>query len=206
MSWLERICTNMINYWVGFVLDLVCATALIIYGGVQFISFAAGVVVYTFYEYAFHRWLYHAVANPVRSLHARHHNDRAARIGAPFFFSLSIAALSWALSGLVVGSAAGATFAGAILGCYAFQSAVHHIAHGWTGTYRLRGRLVRRWRRHHLLHHRHGDANYGIVTTIWDQLFGTLAQIFVDADGRRRALARRNDRLQHVSRRVAGHE
>lgn len=206
MTWLERLCVNRTNYWLGFVIDVIVAAALLVYGGAHIAALAVGVVAYTFYEYAFHRWLYHAVANPVRSLHANHHRDRALRLGAPFFFSLGVTALTWTVASLVVGRDAAAVFAGTILGGYAFQSAVHHIAHGWSGTYRWRGRLVRHWRRHHLRHHKHGDVNFGIVTTVWDRLFGTLGQVLVDTDRGRRAFARRDDRLQHVARRVPGHE
>ena len=179
MKWIDRLAANQINYWGGFVLDVVAGSALAIAGAVAAgpgraaVAVLAGLCAYTFYEYAFHRWLYHHAEGTVSRLHRIHHTDRSARLGAPFFFSLSVCAITWGLASLVVDGGTAAVFAATVLVLYAFQSAVHHIAHGWAGTRRLGGALVMRWRRHHLIHHRDGDVNYGIITSAWDHVFGT---------------------------------
>jgi sterol desaturase/sphingolipid hydroxylase (fatty acid hydroxylase superfamily) len=32
---------------------------------------------------------------------------------------------------------------------------------------------ARHWSAHHLIHHRHADANFGVTTPVWDVLLGT---------------------------------
>lgn len=181
MKLLDRIAASQVNYWGGFVLDL-CVSSVAIAAGVAaagsiaLAAIAVGFAAYTLYEYAFHRVVYHAIDNPIRTLHAIHHEDPRARLGAPFFFSLGVAVGTWWIASRIVDGAVAAVFAGTILLLYAFQSAAHHVAHGWAGTAWLGGRLVRGWRRHHMIHHRHGDVNFGIITAFWDHLFGTTAR------------------------------
>jgi sterol desaturase/sphingolipid hydroxylase (fatty acid hydroxylase superfamily) len=177
---IDEIYASPINYWGGFVLDVAVSLPMVIGGTVvagpgAALALAAGAVAYSFYEYGLHRWLYHGRPNPVRRLHALHHGDRTHLFGAPFWFSLSVCAITWALASCVVDRAIATVFAGTILGAYAVQSAVHHIAHGWAGSSALSGRLVRRWRTHHMLHHRDGNVNFGILTSFWDGVFGTRA-------------------------------
>lgn len=178
MKLLDRIAASQANYWGGFVLDL-CVSSVAIAAGaasagsIALAAIAVGFAAYTLYEYAFHRVMYHAIDNPIRRLHTIHHEDPGARLGAPFFFSLGVAAGTGWIASRIVDGAVAAVFAGTILLLYAFQSAVHHVAHGWAGTAWLGGRLVRGWRRHHMIHHRDGNVNFGIITAFWDHVLGT---------------------------------
>lgn len=164
------------NYWAGLALDLVASCTLIVVGfavtprlGHAAAAAAAGAVIYSFYEYALHRWIYHVVPGPVRRIHRLHHRDRSLLIGSPFYFSLGICAVTWWLAAQVVGARLGAIVAGVILLGYASFSVVHHLSHadralpGW----------LDRLRRHHLHHHRHAAVNFGVLTTFWDRVFGT---------------------------------
>lgn len=177
---LDRLAFSHLNYWIGFALDTTASLALL---GVGFATtdhpwhvalgaLGLGVVVFTLYEYALHRWLYHVLPTAVRRIHARHHADTRLIIGAPFFFSLGITAVTWAAARLALGDATGAVFAGTILAAYAYHGAVHHLIHmrwfsdgGWFG----------RLQRDHLLHHRRGRSNFGVTTTVWDRVFRTYA-------------------------------
>jgi sterol desaturase/sphingolipid hydroxylase (fatty acid hydroxylase superfamily) len=61
-----------------------------------------------------------------------------------------------------------------MLAGYAAYSLVHHACHFWTlspGGYLYRMRL------HHAAHHYSRDAgNFGVTTSFWDRVFGTLIQ------------------------------
>ncbi len=175
---LERLIYSPLNYWGGLGLDAVVGIALVTLGlatadhpvaGLG--AVAIGVAIYSFYEYGIHRWTYHRWPSAFRRVHRDHHRDRTVQIGAPFFFSLSVCALSWAVASAVVGGALGAAVAGTILLGYASQSAVHHLCHSDAN---LPAWLDRR-RRHHLHHHGHGATNFGILFRFWDRAFGTLA-------------------------------
>lgn len=172
----RRLVLSPTNYWGGLALDCVVSLALVI-GGCAFASdarFAAatlvvGVLTYSLYEYGFHRWLYHGPPSLAQRIHGQHH-ETDALIGAPFFFSLSVAVLSWGVAWLVLPAALAAVFAGTILGSYAYQSTVHHLLHAR----RLRKHpLYRSLRRHHAIHHARGDVNFGLTWMFWDRIFRT---------------------------------
>jgi sterol desaturase/sphingolipid hydroxylase (fatty acid hydroxylase superfamily) len=180
---------NRVNYWLGFALDFTVSLATIGIGvaagdapwPVPLAALAAGAFAFTLYEYALHRWLYHVLPTAVRRIHRDHHGEPRRLVGAPFFFSLTVTALTWALASLAVSRATAAVFAGTILFAYAYHGAVHHLVHAR----RFRGAgLFARLQRHHLVHHaaRYGDVNFGVTTTIWDRVFGTC---YVPAASRR---------------------
>lgn len=175
---LGRLTRSPANYWAGFVLDTGAAVGLVAGGWAAHegaalepgVALAAGGVSYSFYEYAFHRWLYHGASSSFRTLHRLHHASPSATIGAPFFFSLAVIGATWALARLFVPTSLAAVFAGSHLAGYAVQGMVHHAIHrmrpadrGW----------LERLRAHHLLHHRREDGNFGVTSALWDRLLGT---------------------------------
>jgi len=169
-----RLATSPINYWLGFVIDAGAAAALLVGAArstrpaATVAAIVAGVVVYSFYEYAFHRWLYH---RSLPGLHALHHRSPRAPIGAPFPFTLVVCGITLAFASLVVGPALAAAFAGSALLAHAVQGALHHLLHA-----RRAPRLLRRLQRHHLVHHRRGDVNFGVTSRWWDRVFGTMRE------------------------------
>lgn len=169
---------NRTNYWAGLVLDVISAITLITVGVVTVDHVAhalaaalAGAVIYSFYEYALHRWVYHVVPGPVRRIHRLHHRDRTLLIGSPFYFSLGICALTWLAASLLIGRTLGAVLAGVVLLGYASFSTVHHLIH----SERVLPAPLERLRRHHMHHHGHASVNFGMLGTFWDRVFGTLA-------------------------------
>ncbi|MBS1120583.1 MAG: fatty acid hydroxylase family protein [Deltaproteobacteria bacterium] len=184
MTILERMAASKANYWAGFTLDFVVSLALIVVGvaaeGISLApvaAFVAGWTTFTFYEYALHRWAYHGPRSPLSMIHGWHHADGTVLLGAPLFFTLGITAIDLVLARLVVAPALAATFAGTVLLAYAYQSIVHHVAHAWPGSWRVRSTsTLGRMRRHHMIHHHgDGDANFGMSTPLWDHVFGTVA-------------------------------
>ena len=137
-----------------------------------------GWVGYTVAEYGLHRFVLHCLRV---SGHTRHHDHpsqpEALPFSAGFMWHMALLFLLTLVLGLttaiwiVVGSSAG----------YAFFCHVHDLEHRneW-----LAQQLWPNLHRHHMLHH-HGSrsttgsaadgvCNYGVVTTAWDRLFGTL--------------------------------
>lgn len=54
---------------------------------------------------------------------------------------------------------------------YMLYEIIHFAAHQWPRTAPIPAHLVR----HHLIHHHRDDTvNFGVTTTIWDRIFGTL--------------------------------
>ncbi len=179
----ERIAISRANYWIGFALDLVVSLAMIVTGVVAgglvpaLAAFAAGWLTFTLFEYALHRWAYHGPRSPFSRIHGLHHRDSSVLLGAPFFYSLGVTAIALALARLIIPAPLAAVFAGTMLLAYACQSVVHHLAHGWPGSWRLRPEgLLGRLRRHHMIHH-HSErpVNHGMSTRFWDRVFGTIA-------------------------------
>ena len=130
----------------------------------------AGAVCWSLLEYAVHRWLYHR-APYFRELHAAHHAEPNAFIGAPPVVGIL---LIWALFfapfvGTDFTLASGLT-TGILIGYMAYML-VHHAAHYWTLS---PASWLWQARRHHALHHHHADEhNFGITTSFWDHVFGT---------------------------------
>ncbi|MDE3176605.1 MAG: sterol desaturase family protein [Pseudomonadota bacterium] len=138
------------------------------------VSFVAGLIVWTLAEYWIHRVLYHH-APLLMDLHNRHHEAPKALIGIPSFLSCGIViALGYAPFCFFAPVFADGFASGCLIG-YAAYMVVHHATHHW----RIEpGHWLYRARLRHLSHHYHDDVNFGIVTGVWDRVFGT--------DGRRR--------------------
>ena len=142
---------------------------------------AAGVVYWTFWEYALHRWLYHwtprrrALRRVVESFHVYHHrapDDRAVWNAGPALVLLLTALLSLPPLALLGGAARAAfVMVGAVV-AYAMYEVVHHECHARIHT---RGPMVY-LQAFHLRHHqRNWRRNFGVTNPFWDWLFGTLA-------------------------------
>jgi sterol desaturase/sphingolipid hydroxylase (fatty acid hydroxylase superfamily) len=119
--------------------------------------FAGGVVALTFVEYVVHRIVLHDFV-PAR--HGEHHANPDKPV-------LTIFWQIWICFAIVYLIAGGAFLAGALV-AYAWYLFVHHLAHH--GADKLPLRLLN----HHRAHHRFATRNYGVSTTLWDHVFGTM--------------------------------
>jgi sterol desaturase/sphingolipid hydroxylase (fatty acid hydroxylase superfamily) len=119
--------------------------------------FAGGVVSWTLAEYAVHRFVLHDLAPREHGLHHAHPDEAV----------LSIFWQIWICFALVYFIAGGAFLAGALI-AYAWYLFVHHCAHH--GHKHSRFPLLK----HHRSHHKFATRNYGVSTTLWDHVFGTV--------------------------------
>lgn len=128
---------------------------------------------YTFIEYAFHRWVLHAL---ITERHRVHHVEPFAPHAMPFSTGLSAHTFMLVVLALSVDfDLALCITLGSSIG-YGSYCQLHELMHRDPS---LARRLVPRLYRHHLLHHRaeslaaNDEYNFGVLTTFWDRILGT---------------------------------
>ena len=140
--------------------------------------FVAGMLFWTLFEYIMHRFIFHFIAESPRAqrfiyvLHGNHHEyprDKE-RLFMPPVPSLIIASVLFALQYLVIGGAAFMFFPGFIFG-YLMYGSMHYAIHAWNPPFKWMKPL---WRNHHLHHYKEQEKGFGVSTTIWDRVFGTM--------------------------------
>jgi len=139
------------------VLAVVLLTISASKSSIALILFCCGLLAFTLAEYIAHRFVLHALA-PVR--HGIHHARPREPIDKIFW-------QIWLAFIVVYLTTGGALVAGA-LAAYAWYLLVHYCAHQNPAI--LPAPLLK----HHLDHHRFANRNYGVTTTFWDRVFGTM--------------------------------
>lgn len=155
------------EYYADFFITppITCALAFLsLRDGAAVAAFIGGLVMWTLYEYALHRWLSHCVW-PLTIVHEWHHSRQRDYIALHPAATISLYAALWLAFGVqssafMVGFSAGYLF-------YSIAHTAFHYANIRSGNpfFRLK--------RHHALHHKFHDVNYGVSTTIWDRVWGT---------------------------------
>lgn len=142
-------------------------------------SLVVGLLSWGLFEYSIHRWVLHreppreGAGLPGNRTHLAHHADPTAldRLNVQLSESLPICVVYFLVAWVVTGSLQSATFAydGLMLGYFFYEFLDYQAHHG-----AARGRLVRYFRRYHLMHH-HYDARvrFGVTSPLFDYLFGT---------------------------------
>jgi 4-hydroxysphinganine ceramide fatty acyl 2-hydroxylase len=140
--------------------------------------FLAGWLLFTYLEYAVHRYLYHLPATTAKraklqyTIHGVHHEfpkDKT-RLAMPPFITVFIASLlffifRWVFSNWAFGLLAGFTFG------YASYLFVHYATHAYAPP----KNFLKVWWTHHSQHHyRQEQVAFGVSTTLWDHLLGTM--------------------------------
>lgn len=142
------------------------------------ILFLAGMFFWTFFEYIMHRFIFHWVTESPRAqkvvyvMHGNHHHyprDRE-RLFMPPVPSIILASLIFGLLFLVMGNYAFGFFPGFMLG-YLLYGSMHYAIHAWNPPFKWMKPL---WRNHHLHHYKDDHHGFGVSTTLWDRVFGTM--------------------------------
>ncbi|MFI5153676.1 MAG: sterol desaturase family protein [Chitinophagales bacterium] len=140
--------------------------------------FFSGMLFWTFFEYFMHRFAFHWVAESERArkfvyvMHGNHHHfprDRE-RLFMPPVPSLILASCIFSLMYLTMGRNALMFFPGFLLG-YLLYGSMHYAIHAWNPPFKWMKAL---WRNHHLHHYKDDHKGFGVSTTIWDRVFGTM--------------------------------
>ena len=139
--------------------------------------FAAGLFVFTIFEYVLHRYLYHlAPTTPERAkiqytFHGVHHEypkDKT-RLAMPPALAIIVASFFFGLFFLLMGEAAYAFFPGFMVG-YTGYLAVHFIVHAYAPPKNV---LKQLWINHSIHHYKNPESNYGVSSPMWDYIFGS---------------------------------
>jgi dihydroceramide fatty acyl 2-hydroxylase len=139
---------------------------------------AAGLVFWTFAEYALHRFVFHYEPKSERGrrihwmFHGVHHDypsDPLRLVMVPSV-SLPLAALFYLLFLLVLGTAQAAPFTAGFLAGYLFYDMTHYAVHHFP----IKGRVFGRLREWHMRHHfQDPERGFGVSSPIWDVVFRT---------------------------------
>lgn len=142
------------------------------------LTFLGGIFFWTFFEYITHRYIFHWVSENPRiqkfayMLHGNHHHyprDKQ-RLFMPPVPSVLIASAIFAVMYLLMGSNAFMFFPGFILG-YLLYGSIHYAIHAWNPPFKW---MKPRWRNHHLHHYKYEHNGFGVSSTLWDHVFGTM--------------------------------
>lgn len=130
-------------------------------------GFACGLLAWSFYEYAVHRWLLHKVWL-LRDMHDLHHADQKDYIALHPAGTAALYVTLW----LVFGAQSSPLMVGFSVGYLIYS--VAHTAFHYTTITPLNVSWLYEAKRRHALHHRFDDVNFGVTTPAWDYVFGTL--------------------------------
>lgn len=138
---------------------------------------AAGLLAWTLFEYAMHRYLFHLESNVpavrwmVFLIHGNHHDSPGDPLRSlmPLPVSVSVGLLVWAGCEAVMGMAGTWAFLGFMTG-YVIYDTIHYACHQFP----MRGRIGAMLKRHHMRHHHiDDDGNFAISAIFWDRVFGS---------------------------------
>ncbi|XP_042512515.1 dihydroceramide fatty acyl 2-hydroxylase FAH1 [Macadamia integrifolia] len=140
---------------------------------------AVGILVWTLLEYTLHRFLFHIETKSYWGntmhylLHGCHHKHPmdGLRLVFPPAGTAILSVGFWKLLGLASTPAATpALFGGGMLGYVMYDVTHYYLHHGHPST-----EMPRQLKRYHMNHHfRIQDKGFGITSSLWDRVFGTL--------------------------------
>lgn len=142
------------------------------------LTFLGGAFFWTLFEYVAHRFLFHLISDKPSMqkfayiLHGNHHHyprDKQ-RLFMPPVPSLILSSIIFGTTYLILGSTAFMFFPGFMIG-YLMYGTMHYAIHAWNPPFKWMKPL---WRNHHLHHYKNEHNGFGVSTTIWDHVFGTM--------------------------------
>lgn len=148
--------------------------------------FFVGMFSWTFFEYIMHRFVFHWVSESPRAqkviyiMHGNHHHyprDKE-RLFMPPVPSLILASLLFSIFRLMLGTTGFMFFPGFLLG-YLLYGSMHYAIHAWNPPFKWMKPL---WRNHHLHHYKDEGKGFGVSSTIWDHVFGTMFDLRKEKD------------------------
>jgi 4-hydroxysphinganine ceramide fatty acyl 2-hydroxylase len=176
---IRTVTTSRTNYVLSYAIDLACPVVLAYLGARHSIDlilalacFCVGAFVFSFIEYAIHRWFFHAPASIGTAIHRDHHVRPREPSALPCPSSAAAGLIFFSLLSPAVGAQVACFFLAGLLFAYFCYATLHHLQHR-IPIKRVRLRwLQRRWAEH-AIHHGRGNINFGVTTSFWDHVFGT---------------------------------
>jgi hypothetical protein len=140
--------------------------------------FILGMFFWTFTEYFLHRFIFHHHPKSEKGkrinylIHGNHHEyprDKE-RLFMPPVPSLILASCFFLIFYLLMRLHAIVFFPGFMFG-YLLYGTMHYAIHAWNPPFKWMKPL---WRNHHLHHYKHDELGFGVSSTLWDHVFGTM--------------------------------
>ena len=145
--------------------------------------FLAGMFCWSLFEYLVHRYVFHYMAESENALkivyiiHGNHHEyprDKQ-RLFMPPVPSIILASVVFSLMYFFawlanVQTGVFAFFPGFMFG-YLIYGTMHYAIHAWSPPFKWMKPL---WRNHHLHHYKEQEKGFGVSSTLWDHVFGTM--------------------------------
>lgn len=140
--------------------------------------FLGGMLFWTLFEYMMHRFAFHFISENPRArrlvyiLHGNHHQhprDKE-RLFMPPVPSLIMSSIIFSLMYLLADTRVFVFFPGFVTG-YLIYGTMHFAIHARNPPYKWMKPL---WRNHHLHHYKNDNRGFGVSTTLWDRVFGTM--------------------------------
>lgn len=175
--------THPLVIW-GLYIPIICYllyyshTKLFFPGKTVALVFLGGIFFWTFFEYIMHRFVFHWVSEKPTIkkisyiMHGNHHHyprDRE-RLFMPPVPNLIIGAVLLSTFYLIIGKYAFMFFPGVAFG-YLMYGTMHYAIHAWNPPFKWMKGL---WRNHHLHHYKDEGKGFGVSSTLWDYVFGTM--------------------------------
>lgn len=140
--------------------------------------FLSGLLFWTFTEYILHRFLFHHQPKTIVGkklnyiLHGNHHEyprDKE-RLFMPPIPSIILSSGFFCFFYLLMKKNAVVFFPGFMMG-YLIYGSMHYAIHAFNPPFKWMKGL---WKNHHLHHYKHADLGFGVSSTLWDHIFGTM--------------------------------
>jgi sterol desaturase/sphingolipid hydroxylase (fatty acid hydroxylase superfamily) len=173
----ERISSTRANARAGLVSDILVAVVLLLEGlrrqdvhvAPKLLAILTGLFLFSFVEYAFHRWLFHGAVALTERGHRKHHEQPLAHDSLPFFLSPLLILTLTGLLATVMSATLALLLSGGLAAGYAAYGLSHLLIH----KRRFHRVFARRWSASHHIHHVHPESNFGVTSPLWDVLLGT---------------------------------
>lgn len=162
------IITYMIYYGIKYK-DLTATRTILV--------FLAGILFWTFFEYLMHRFLFHCfsknktiqkITYKIHGVHHEYPRDKE-RLFMPPVPSILIASAIFGLQYLLLSWNVLAFFPGFMFG-YLLYGSMHYAIHAFKPPKFMKAL----WRNHHLHHYKYPELGFGVSSTLWDYVFGTM--------------------------------
>ena len=140
--------------------------------------FFGGIFFWSFFEYLAHRFLFHwepksnRAKKVIYTFHGCHHHypRDTTRLFMPPLPSIIISGSVFGLMYLLIRHNAFMFFPGFLFG-YLLYGSIHYAIHAWNPPFKW---MKPHWRNHHLHHYKNEHMGYGVSSTLWDHVFGTM--------------------------------
>ena len=149
--------------------------------GYSLLIFLVGIFFWSFFEYIMHRFIFHFMGERnwiqriIYIIHGNHHEysrDKE-RLFMPPVPSLILSSFIFLAIYLFIGRNVFMFFPGFLMG-YLLYGTMHYAIHTWRPPFKWMKSL---WRNHHLHHYKNDDKGFGVSTTLWDRVFGTMFKL-----------------------------